>query len=189
MTALDWIAVAALLFLLPIPIFWLLVHPFAGYWRKRSKSAAYLSTLGVAIVIGTAVLYCFREPLLTSGEPAGWAVAVGVALMLLAAVVFARVERELGAARLLGKVELSGGGELRTAGFYSHIRHPSYAAQMCLMLGACLLAGTRAIWLVGAVWLALQLVMIRFEERELRARFGEAYEEYRRRVPAFFPRF
>jgi protein-S-isoprenylcysteine O-methyltransferase Ste14 len=31
-------------------------------------------------------------------------------------------------------------------------------------------------------------VLIPMEERELAERFGPAYEEYRRRVPAIFPR-
>ena len=32
-------------------------------------------------------------------------------------------------------------------------------------------------------------VMIRYEERELVARFGSAYREYQRSVPAIFPRW
>jgi protein-S-isoprenylcysteine O-methyltransferase Ste14 len=31
-------------------------------------------------------------------------------------------------------------------------------------------------------------VMIRMEERELEARFGSAYRDYRQRVPAILPR-
>jgi len=49
------------------------------------------------------------------------------------------------------------------------------------------LAGTRLMWAVAGVWLVLTLIAISFEERELRARFGAAYEEYCRRVPRFFP--
>lgn len=189
MTISDWTAAFVLLFLLPIPIFWLVLHPFAGRWRIRGKRAAYSTALPVAAASSLAIMYFFREPLLTAGDAPPWAVALGVVCIVASIFVFVQVEKQLGTDRLLGKVELSGGGELRTTGLYARIRHPSYLAQMCAMLGACLLAGTRVVWLAGGGWLLLQLVMIRFEERELRARFGGAYDEYRKRVPAFIPRW
>jgi protein-S-isoprenylcysteine O-methyltransferase Ste14 len=40
---------------------------------------------------------------------------------------------------------------------------------------------------IAGVWLALTLAAISLEERELRAGFGVAYEEYCRRVPRFIP--
>jgi protein-S-isoprenylcysteine O-methyltransferase Ste14 len=42
-------------------------------------------------------------------------------------------------------------------------------------------------WTATAVWLLLTLVAIELEEREMRARFGAAYEAYCRRVPRFLP--
>jgi protein-S-isoprenylcysteine O-methyltransferase Ste14 len=55
------------------------------------------------------------------------------------------------------------------------------------VLGACLVAGTRLLWIVAAVWWAVERFAIALEERELLARFGEPYAAYRRRVPAFLP--
>jgi protein-S-isoprenylcysteine O-methyltransferase Ste14 len=43
-------------------------------------------------------------------------------------------------------------------------------------------------WIVAAAWTALMLVAISFEEREMRRRFGPAFEDYARRVPRFIPR-
>ena len=42
-------------------------------------------------------------------------------------------------------------------------------------------------WAVAAAWTALTLLAISFEERELRTRFGAAYEDYCRQVPRFVP--
>ena len=58
---------------------------------------------------------------------------------------------------------------------------------MLSVLGACLMAGTLLLWVVAAVWWVLVLAAITLEERELRARFGAAYEAYSRRVPRFLP--
>jgi len=57
----------------------------------------------------------------------------------------------------------------------------------CAVLGACLVAGTPLLWLVAAAWWLVQLGVIALEEREMAARFGAPYAEYRRRVPAFLP--
>ncbi len=45
-------------------------------------------------------------------------------------------------------------------------------------------------WMAPAVWagVALALLVTEFEERELLARLGEDYAEYRRQEPRFLPR-
>jgi protein-S-isoprenylcysteine O-methyltransferase Ste14 len=55
------------------------------------------------------------------------------------------------------------------------------------VVGACLLANTRAAWIAGGAWTVLMLAAIAMEERELHRRFGASYEEYCRRVPRFIP--
>jgi protein-S-isoprenylcysteine O-methyltransferase Ste14 len=72
---------------------------------------------------------------------------------------------------------------------YTILRHPAYAAAQCLTFGLALLNGN---------WLALVCALIfalglwgwvrLVEEKELIERFGPSYNEYRRRVPAFWPR-
>ncbi len=57
----------------------------------------------------------------------------------------------------------------------------------CSLFGACLMAGTLLLWIVALVWWLLTLLFIFFEERELRARFGPAFDDYARRVPGFLP--
>ncbi|MGH9680449.1 MAG: methyltransferase family protein, partial [Candidatus Acidiferrales bacterium] len=70
---------------------------------------------------------------------------------------------------------------------YARVRHPRYSGMFCAVAGAALLCGTRLLWIVVAVWWALALLAIHMEEREMAARFGPAYADYRKRVPAFLP--
>ncbi len=72
---------------------------------------------------------------------------------------------------------------------YTILRHPAYAAVQCLAFGLALLNGNWSalacalIFSLG-LWGWVHLV----EEKELIGRFGPAYADYRKRVPAFWPR-
>jgi protein-S-isoprenylcysteine O-methyltransferase Ste14 len=123
-----------------------------------------------------------------NNRPPAAQLLAGLALILFELWIFWRVKRDMGAARLVGQTELSGGGEIARHGIYARLRHPRYVGSFLAILGACLIAGTRAMWIAAAVWTALALAAISFEERELSIRFGAAYEEYSRRVPRFIPR-
>lgn len=77
--------------------------------------------------------------------------------------------------------------DLVTSGPYRFARHPVYAVYLLINLGILLRHLTVPFAAVIALWLALLLVRIRFEERVLAEAFP-AYREYRRRVAAFGPR-
>ncbi len=72
---------------------------------------------------------------------------------------------------------------------YKILRHPAYAALQLIAFGLALLDGSWAalgsalIFSLG-LWGWVRLV----EEKELVQRFGPSYADYRRRVPAFWPR-
>lgn len=80
-------------------------------------------------------------------------------------------------------------GRLVDSEIYSVIRHPVYSAvaQLCLAIGIW-----RGNWFSVAfalfVPIGLMFWLRRVEEPELIERFGEGYAEYRRRVPAYWPR-
>ena len=149
--------------------------------------AAYIAGLLCSWPPVTAAIIIYRRQLFRTGWPPIVALVAGLALIVVEGWMFWRVHRDLGTARLVGKTELSGAGEIARGGIYARIRHPRYTGSFLAILGACLLAGTRTMWIVGGVWLALTLLAISFEERELRARFGASYEEYCRDVPRFIP--
>ena len=73
---------------------------------------------------------------------------------------------------------------LKTEGLLSYVRHPLYTATFLLLWS---LAFSEA-GLATAIWGSLYvLIGVRLEERKLIALYGEAYEAYRTKVPAFIP--
>jgi protein-S-isoprenylcysteine O-methyltransferase Ste14 len=187
MSIFGWLAAVVMFLQLPIPIYWFVVHPFGKFWRTRRPAAAFAVGLVVSWPPVTACLILYRRELFGSQRPAFTAVIAGLLSIALEIGIFWRAHRDLGTARLVGKTELSGTGELECQGIYGRIRHPRYAGSFLALMGACLLAGTRAAWIVAAAWTVLMLAAILMEERELRARFGASYEDYCRRVPRFIP--
>jgi protein-S-isoprenylcysteine O-methyltransferase Ste14 len=73
-------------------------------------------------------------------------------------------------------------------GPYGYVRHPLYTGVILLILGWWLLLDYSFL-LVSAVLFSLWLnfVVAPFEEKELRAIFGEDYEQYSKAVPRIFP--
>ncbi|HYL82657.1 MAG TPA: isoprenylcysteine carboxylmethyltransferase family protein [Candidatus Angelobacter sp.] len=175
-----------LFFELPIPIYWLILHPFHSFWRSRIRAAFWFAGLS-AWTFGGIVLWIFRRTLLAPAAPRLYAVATGFALIFVEGYLFARVERELGSKRLVGHAELKGEGEMYSGGLYAHVRHPRYSGMFCAVIGAALIGGSPTLWIVLAIWCPFALLAIRLEEKELTSRFGPSYEAYRRRVPAFLP--
>ena len=175
-----------LFFELPIPIYWLILHPFNSFWRSRVRVAFWVAGL-TAWTTGGVLLWIYRSLLLAAARPSWFAIAAGVALIGVEVYLFLRVERELGSRRLVGHAELTGTGEMFIGGLYAYLRHPRYTGMFCGVVGAALLAGTARLWAILAVWWVFALLVIRLEDRELAARFGPAYLAYRKRVPAFLP--
>lgn len=79
---------------------------------------------------------------------------------------------------------------LNSTGVYSVVRHPLYLGNFLMWLGVSLYSGIWWIVLVTVLAFALYYERIMFAEEEfLRARFGEDFEEWARRTPAFIPSF
>ncbi len=73
-------------------------------------------------------------------------------------------------------------------GPYRYVRHPLYSDVVLLLLGWWLLLDYSFL-LISTLFLLLwfHFVVTRFEERELRAIFGDDYREYASRVPRIIP--
>jgi protein-S-isoprenylcysteine O-methyltransferase Ste14 len=74
-------------------------------------------------------------------------------------------------------------------GSYRFVRNPMYVGVLALIVGQALLLGREVLlpWAAAAA-LLFHLFVVLHEEGELARRFGDEYEDYRRRVSRWLPR-
>jgi protein-S-isoprenylcysteine O-methyltransferase Ste14 len=72
-------------------------------------------------------------------------------------------------------------------GMYAFSRHPMYLSEMILILGWTVFYGSISVLVATVVsFLAFNYYAVPNEERILEAHFGEAYHDYKNRVPRWF---
>ena len=78
---------------------------------------------------------------------------------------------------------------LVVGGPYRHVRNPMYLAVGSLIVGQALVLGQAWLLVYAAGFAVAVAAFVRcYEEPALARRFGGAYEDYRRAVPAWWPR-
>lgn len=78
-------------------------------------------------------------------------------------------------------------GRLATTGLYARIRHPQYAGFVLVLTGFLVQWPTLLTLAMYPFLIWMYARLARAEERDTRARFGTAFDDYANRVPAFFP--
>lgn len=186
------LALVVLVSMPPGIFFWYLVHPFVRQWRKVGPAVTYTTVSLVMILLGVGI-YRFREPLLSVDFGFNrWLSWLALAVYLMAVVVEIMCRRHLKLGVLVGLPELKptdSPGVLLTEGIYGRVRHPRYLGITIALLAIALFTNYLATYLLFGVCTVLMWGLMLIEERELRARFGDQYEQYSRRVPRFIPRF
>jgi protein-S-isoprenylcysteine O-methyltransferase Ste14 len=81
------------------------------------------------------------------------------------------------------------GEGLVAAGPYRYLRNPLYLGSWLLALGASILMPVDGALFFLPAFSIFVLLLIRTEERFLSAKLGNGYQQYRRIVPRFLPRF
>ena len=79
-------------------------------------------------------------------------------------------------------------GKVLTGGIYAFVRHPRYIEVALGTLGYAVFSMWLGALVVALLSLPVLHLIVLIEERELVARFGDEYEEYRARVPRYVPR-
>lgn len=185
------LALLLVILLPPTYAFWLVVHPFIGFWRRLGPAATY-ATIGIAYALAVVALYCVRAPLLAvefGTQPV--LLVLGLACLVASVPLRLALRRRLSVGALVGLPELAPARHpqsLITDGVYARIRHPRYVEGTIGMIGCALVANYLAPYLIVAASIPVIYAIVRVEERELRDRFGAEYEAYCRRVPRFVPR-
>ena len=174
-----------------IPLFWILIHPRAAYWRSRKRSP-YLVLVPLWVTMWLVVaLATFRWRLvvlylsLWTWIPAAILFAVGLWL-------YRQSGKHFSSKQLGGYPEvLANHREQRlvTSGVRARVRHPVYLAHLCEMVAWSLGTGLAACYVLTALAVVTGAFMIRMEDAELEQRFGAEYRQYRQSVPAVLPWF
>ena len=74
-------------------------------------------------------------------------------------------------------------------GLYRYVRNPMYLAVVAAITGQALALGQAGLLVYAAVvWVVVASFVRWYEEPTLAGQFGAQYEEYRRSVPAWWPR-
>ena len=180
-----WLAAFMLTVFPAALLYWVLIHPFARFWRRLGRPVAY--TAVALVCLGLAwLLFLFREEMLAVRWPfSWWLVALG-ALLYGGAVWFeVQCRRHLKVSTLVGAPELGRDpGRLLTEGIYGRLRHPRYTSVILGVAGWACFLNYPAIWILALAVMPAFWLVILLEERELKQRFPGAYEEYMREVPS-----
>jgi protein-S-isoprenylcysteine O-methyltransferase Ste14 len=186
-----WVGVIAIAFGTGALLFWFSIHPFIGFWRRVGPIRTLVLHYAAVFVLAACVIWQ-RERILVADYGTHWPLLV-VAAILLVISVFLRSQqaRVFGNRLLLGIPELSPAdpdGQLVTEGIYARIRHPRYVQLLLSIAALALFANYLSGYLLLAFTAAALWLVVALEERELLARFGDAYRVYMARVPRFVPR-
>jgi protein-S-isoprenylcysteine O-methyltransferase Ste14 len=151
--------------------------------KNRESVTAPVSRWGVAVQAAGFFLAWLRS---TRGNPPA---------MLIASMILAPLATWLAwrAVTHLGKQWRIQAGvysdhELIRTGPYAVIRHPIYTSMLGMLIATGLIEAHWLFLIGGVVLFVIGIeVRIRAEEALLSARFGEAFREYRAKVPAYIP--
>lgn len=189
-TARFIIAVALTATLVPILLYWIIIHNIAG--RLRS-SIVFTVSIGV-LIAGIGSISTQYELIKSTdlGNGAGAIrIVLGSALLLIAMWMRVHIGRSFTLKQLIGIPEIHSKSNegLVTQGIYSRVRHPRYTQLILASLGYALIANYGVAYAALLIFIPGIYLVILLEERELRKRFGVDYENYSKKVPMFIPAF
>lgn len=172
------------------PLFWLMTHPFVERWRKLGRRSYFFLLPAWAVIISIVVLIAW--PFRFAHFYVTWvAWAPAAVFFFLGFSIYRAAFRSFHHTQVSGLAEIEPGShrqQLVTTGIRSRVRHPIYLGHLCEVLGWCVGSGLIALYALAGFAIIMGAVMIRMEDRELEARFGEPYRAYRGRVSAVLPR-
>jgi len=156
---------------------------------KKLKGVKTAKWTGIAFSITYLLLMCGSvvEYFLIPRKINLWISGIGMGIVVL------RTWLKWWAMLTLGKywsvqIEIRESHKLVKEGPYRYLRHPAYLSNLMAYLGIPLIANAYYT-LIGVlvIYVPFNLIRLHLEEKELVKKFGEEYEDYRKKVPALLP--
>src|SRR5260221_649584 len=138
----------------------------------------------VLILVPRWLLHGFARP------PVGPVLWLGGVVIVIGAAIYFRCAWEFAVRGLGTPAPIAPTKFLVTTALHRYVRNPMYLGVLGVLLGEA--ATFRALVLLeyaAFCFAAVYLFVLFYEEPTLRRQFGESYEEYRRSVPRWIPRF
>ena len=183
----------AILVLIGLPaglLMWLVIHPFANSLRRIGFVRAYV-IVAIPIALLVATMVWLRDAILAIDFGTNYfLMALAAVPVALAIAIHLGYRKYLTLPILVGIPELTNNqtGVLLTEGIYARIRHPRYVESILWILGYALFTNYLTLYVAFLLMLPIIHAIVLLEEKELKKRFGSAYEEYCRHVPRYIPR-
>jgi protein-S-isoprenylcysteine O-methyltransferase Ste14 len=115
---------------------------------------------------------------------------LGIVLIVLGAAIYFRCAWEFSVRGLGTPAPIAPTKFLVTTGLHRYVRNPMYIGVFGVILGeAATFRSLRLLAYAAFLCVPVQLFVVFYEEPTLRRQFGESYEEYRRSVPRWIPKF
>lgn len=172
------IAVSVAWMLWAVPFFRLPKGGPAQHLDRRARWGIVLEGVGFAFVWSRWAL---------AHDPAAWRWVAAVPFLVVGPLLSWTSARTLGR-QWRFDAGLNADHRLVQDGAYRVVRHPIYASMFALLLGTGFLVAPLAFLAAGVVFfVAGTEIRVRVEDGLLASRFGETFETYRRRVPAYIP--
>jgi len=187
----EFVALIVVLIWPIIPLWWIPVHG-ANRFVKKLGFAVY-PVVFLAWILVSYPIYANRDCLLrTRIDLAGPWLAVGMFCIIAGTFLQLWTLKLLTARGITGIPEIFGKtrAKLVVSGPFSYIRHPTYLSHTLFFLGIFLSTGVVATGIVALIdFIAVNLIIIPMEEKELLQRFGNEYRIYMDCVPRLIPRW
>ena len=138
----------------------------------------------VLILIPSWILRGFPKP------PPGALTALGIVAIAVGAAIYFRCAWEFAVRGLGTPAPIAPTKFLVTTALHRYVRNPMYIGVFGVILGeAATFHSLRLLAYAAFLCIPVELFVIFYEEPTLRRQFGESYEQYRRTVPRWIPKF
>jgi protein-S-isoprenylcysteine O-methyltransferase Ste14 len=191
----EWINFAVMVLSTLLTLFFYLKSVGPAALAEKIGETAYQRCTVYRMMAGTFmtiaminyVLYIFYPLPLPLADTFPWQRWISISIAILIAIpsgyIWFRGMRDAGEETMIVKQEHTLYG-----GIYEKIRHPQAVGEMPFWFVMAFLLHSPFLVLYSFVWVPIFWIMSMAEEKDLIIRYGQAYEEYRKQVGAFFPK-